>query len=68
MIVGTHARSLLKFAIAAAFILQGILSFIQMRHLTNDFLRLRKKGKVPVPALTSKPRMRKASGALCDII
>ena len=34
------------FAIAAAFILQGILSFIQMRHLTNDFLRLRKKGKV----------------------
>ena len=34
------------FAIAAAFILQGILSYIQMRHLTNDFLRLRKKGKV----------------------
>ena len=32
--------------IGAAFILQGLMSFLQMRHLTNEFLKLRRKGKV----------------------
>ena len=29
-----------------AFLLQGFMSFLQMRHLTNEFLKLRRKGKV----------------------
>lgn len=33
-------------AIGIAFMLQGLLSFFQMKHLTNEFLELRRKGKV----------------------
>ena len=32
--------------IGIAFLLQGALSFLQMRHFTNAFLELRRKGKV----------------------
>ena len=33
-------------AIGIAFMLQGLLSFFQMKHLTNEFLKLRRRGKV----------------------
>lgn len=29
-----------------AFLLQGLFGFLQMKHLTNEFLKLRRKGKV----------------------
>ena len=32
--------------VGIAFLLQGLLGFFQMRHLTNEFLKLRRKGKV----------------------
>ena len=32
--------------VGIAFLLQGVLGFFQMRHLTNEFLKLRRKGKV----------------------
>ena len=32
--------------VGGAFLLQGLMSFLQMRHLTNEFLKLRRKGKV----------------------
>ena len=32
--------------VGGAFLLQGFMSFLQMRHLTNEFLKLRRKGKV----------------------
>ena len=32
--------------VGIAFLLQGLLGFFQMKHLTNEFLKLRKKGKV----------------------
>ena len=32
--------------VGIAFLLQGLLGFLQMKHLTNEFLKLRRKGKV----------------------
>ena len=32
--------------IGIAFALQGLMSFLQMKHLTNEFIELRRKGKV----------------------
>ena len=32
--------------VGIAFLLQGFFSFLQMRHLSNEFIRLRRKGKV----------------------
>ena len=32
--------------IGIAFALQGVMSFLQMKHLTNEFIELRRKGKV----------------------
>ena len=32
--------------VGIAFLLQGLLGFFQMKHLTNEFLELRRKGKV----------------------
>lgn len=32
--------------IAAAFLLQGLLSCFQMKHFTNEFIKLRRQGKV----------------------
>ena len=32
--------------VGIAFLLQGLFGFLQMRHLTNEFLKLRRKGKV----------------------
>lgn len=32
--------------VGIAFLLQGLFGFFQMRHLTNEFLNLRRKGKV----------------------
>ena len=32
--------------VGIAFLLQGVLGFFQMRHLTNEFLKLRRRGKV----------------------
>ena len=32
--------------VGIAFLLQGLLGFFQMRHLTNEFLKLRRNGKV----------------------
>lgn len=32
--------------IGVAFVLQGLVNFFQMRHLTNEFIELRRKGKV----------------------
>lgn len=32
--------------VAAAFIAQGVLSAIQMKHFTNEFVKMRRKGKV----------------------
>lgn len=32
--------------VGIAFFLQGIFSFLQMRHLSDEFIKLRKKGKV----------------------
>ena len=37
---------LILIIVGIAFLLQGLLSFAQMKHLTNEFLKLRKKGKV----------------------
>ena len=34
--------------VGIAFLLQGLLGFFQMRHLTNEFLKLRRKGKVAI--------------------
>lgn len=36
----------LGLAVAAAFILQTVLSLIQMRHFSKEFLKLRRQGKV----------------------
>lgn len=33
-------------AVGIAFTLQGILSFVQMKHFSNEFIQLRRKGKV----------------------
>ena len=33
--------------VGIAFLLQGLFSFLQMRHLSNEFIKLRRKGKVP---------------------
>ena len=32
--------------VGIAFVMQGLLGFMQMRHLTDEFLKLRRKGKV----------------------
>lgn len=32
--------------VGIAFLLQGLLSFVQMKHLTDEFIKLRRKGKV----------------------
>ena len=32
--------------VGIAFVMQGLFSFLQMRHLSNEFIKLRKKGKV----------------------
>ncbi len=32
--------------VGIAFLLQGMLSFVQMKHLTDEFIKLRRKGKV----------------------
>ena len=32
--------------VGIAFLLQGLFSFLQMRHLSNEFIKLRRKGKV----------------------
>ena len=33
-------------AVGIAFFLQGILSFLQMKHFSDEFIKLRRKGKV----------------------
>ena len=32
--------------VGIAFLLQGLMGFMQMKHLTNEFIKLRRKGKV----------------------
>ena len=32
--------------VGIAFAMQGLFSFLQMRHLSNEFIKLRRKGKV----------------------
>ena len=32
--------------VGIAFVMQGLFSFLQMRHLSNEFIKLRRKGKV----------------------
>ena len=32
--------------VGVAFAMQGLFSFLQMRHLSNEFIKLRRKGKV----------------------
>ena len=34
--------------VGIAFLLQGLLGFFQMKHLTNEFLKLRKKERLPL--------------------